>query len=314
MNLFKCILFFILLLSISFFACQKDELPTQFKTEKVIILVMDGARYSETLGDPTRSYIPRLTNDLSPRGVINTNFYNNGRTKTISGHSALATGHYDFLENTGQESPNHPSIFQLWRAANHKDSTDAWLVTSKAKLEVLSNSADSVWRDSYRPSHNCGKDGLGSNYRLDDETFVIAKEVLSTQKPELMLVNFIEPDLSGHQNDWEAYLAGTVQTDEYIYQLWDFIETDSFYKGTTTVFVTNDHGRHLDGINDGFKSHGDDCEGCRHIFLYAFGPDFKEGAVTYVHRELPDIAVTTGRLLGFEIPGSEGKVMRELFK
>lgn len=314
MTFFKFWQLAILLLVISFFACNKDELPTHFKTEKVIILVMDGARFSETWGDPTRTYIPRLANDLSPRGVLNTNFYNNGRTKTISGHSALATGHYDFLENTGQESPNHPSIFQLWRAANDKDSTDAWLVASKAKLAVLSNSADSIWQDSYRPSHNCGKDGLGSDFRLDDETFAIAKEVLSTEKPELMLVNFIEPDLSGHLNDWDAYLAGTAQTDEYIYQLWDFIETDSFYKGTTTVFVTNDHGRHLDGINDGFKSHGDDCLGCRQIFLYAFGPDFKEGVATQVHRELPDIAVTTAKLLDFEIPGSDGEVMKELFK
>lgn len=314
MNFYKYLLCAFALLLLSFLGCQKDDLPTDFKTEKVIILVMDGPRYSETWGHHTHQYIPRMSNDLAQHGVINTNFYNNGRTKTVSGHTAMATGVYDFLENTGLELPKTPSIFQLWRAAQDKDSTAAWIVASKPKVSVLSNCSDPEWMDKFRPSQDCGENGLGGTYRLDDVTFAVAKDVLETQKPELMLVNFIEPDLSGHANDWDNYLAGITQTDEYIYQLWDFIETDSFYKGTTTVFVTNDHGRHLQGINDGFKSHGDDCLGCRHIFLYASGPDFKEGVITERHRELPDIAVTTGRLLGFEVPKSKGEVMWELFE
>jgi hypothetical protein len=179
MTIYKYFIPTIFLLSLSFFSCQKDDLLTNFKTEKVIILVMDGARYSETWGDPTRQYIPRLANDLAPRGVINTHFYNNGRTKTISGHTTIATGHYDFLENTGLESPNNPSIFQLWRATQDRDSTAAWLVASKSKVAVLGNCTDPNWQDTFLPSQDCGINGLGSDYRLDDVTFAVAKDVLN---------------------------------------------------------------------------------------------------------------------------------------
>jgi len=276
--------------------------------------VMDGARYSETFGDSTYQYIPHLANDLAPEGVVNTCFYNRGRTKTVSGHAALVTGNYQFIENSGIGVPENPSIFQLWRAAHDKDSTAAWVISSKHKVEVVSNCTNPDWADKYRPSRNCGTAGLGTNNRQDGATMAAAKEILTTHQPELVLVNFIEPDSSGHANIWEDYLTGIVQTDEYIYQMWNFIQSHPFYKNTTTLFVTNDHGRHLEGINDGFKSHGDDCEGCQHVFFYAYGPDFKKNTTFAIQKELPDIAATIAEMLDFEIPKSDGRVMTELFK
>ena len=79
------------------------------------------------------------------------------------------------------------------------------------------------------------------------------------------------------------------------------------------MFITNDHGRHLDGKKDGFISHGDCCEGCRRIICLAYGPDFKKGVISDLQRELIDIPVTIGELLDFDIPKSKGKVMTELF-
>jgi phosphopentomutase len=65
---------------------------------------------------------------------------------------------------------------------------------------------------------------------------------------------------------------------------------------------------------EGFISHGDTCLGCRHIFLYAFGPDFKKGTIVNQKRELTDISATVAELLHFETPYGKGKVMTELFK
>jgi len=48
--------------------------------------------------------------------------------------------------------------------------------------------------------------------------------------------------------------------------------------------------------------------------LYASGPDFKEGVVVKNSHEQLDVPVTIGALLGFDIPGSQGKVMWDLFK
>ncbi|MDB4754850.1 hypothetical protein OAF80_00180, partial [bacterium] len=41
---------------------------TKYKTQNVVIVVIDGPRYSETWGDSTHQYIPHLSNELSSTG------------------------------------------------------------------------------------------------------------------------------------------------------------------------------------------------------------------------------------------------------
>jgi arylsulfatase A-like enzyme len=84
------------------------------------------------------------------------------------------------------------------------------------------------------------------------------------------------------------------------------------YRNKTTLFITNDHGRHLDGVKNGFVNHGDNCEGCRRIYLVAIGPDFKANTVVKHPYELIDISKTIAHMLNFSIPTSEGKVIKEL--
>ena len=103
-------------------------------------------------------------------------------------------------------------------------------------------------------------------------------------------------------------------TDDYIYKIWQFIESDPVYKNKTALFITNDHGRHLDGVANGFVSHGDSCDGCQHINLYASGPDFKQGLILNNKREQIDIPATIAELLNLDIPTINGNVMTELFE
>ena len=296
-------------------SCEKDAaIPKEYKTKNIVVVVIDGPRYSETWGDPSHQFIPRLANQLSSKGVIYTNFYNNGPTYTNAGHTAISTGNYQEINNGGLELPQFPSIFQQWLKTHAKDSSAAWIIASKDKLEVLSDCKDGEWNGKYNPFTNCGINGLGSGYREDRITYDKVTEILSTYQPQLVLINFREPDYSAHANSWSDYLKGISDSDEYVYKLWDFIESEPFYKGSTTLFVTNDHGRHLDGIANGFISHGDNCEGCRHINLFAYGPDFLQGSVVETQRQLIDIPATIAQLLKFDMPNSDGEVMNELFK
>ena len=299
------------------FSCTKDKVePINYETENVIIIVMDGARYSETWGDSSHQHIPRLANDLSQMGVINTHFYNNGTTFTMPGHAALTTGHYQNLNNGGIELPQYPSIFQYWRSKYNEEQNKSWVIASKGKIEALTDCEHSHWNGTYKPSANCGIQamGIGSGYRHDSITYQNTIDILSDNHPNLAIINFREPDFSAHNNDWSAYINGIQDVDNYIYQLIDFIENDSTYKGKTTVFVTNDHGRHSDNVADGFVSHGDDCEGCRRLLFYAYGPDFKENAVLSINREQIDIPATISELLHIDMPTGNGTVMFELFR
>jgi hypothetical protein len=284
------------------------------KTENVIIVIVDGPRYSETWGDQTHQYIPHMANDLAKEGVIYTQFLNDGYTYTNSGHAAITTGFRKEINNdVKREYPKNPSIFQFFLKKSGKAKTAAWVITSKDKLEILSNTQDPEWENKFIPSTDCGINGLGTGYRQDSTTLRRSKEILAQYHPNLVLINFKEPDASGHANDWQGYLRGIKDTDEYIWQLWNFINTDPVYKGKTTLMVTNDHGRHLDDVEDGFVSHGDHCEGCRHINFFAAGPDFKKNSIIDAKHKQVDIPPTVGQLLGFPIPASEGVVLDDLF-
>src|SRR5208282_383560 len=92
--------------------------------------------------------------------------------------------------------------------------------------------------------------------------------------------------------------------------LWKKIQSDSVYKNTTTLFVTNDHGRH-DDQHGGFRDHGDACEGCRHIMLLALGPKFKKNTVVADTTLQVDLAPTAAYLLGITMPMVQGKNMLE---
>jgi alkaline phosphatase len=293
--------------------CKKSDASYSHKTKNVIIVVVDGARYTETWGLTSRALIPNRSALLN-EGVLCTNFYNNGYTFTNAGHTAICTGVYQYIDNYGEEIPQHPSIFQYWLKQTKKSADNAWIIASKDKLTILSDCLDSDWKGKYLPKTDCGNNGPGTGYREDSITFKHVKNIMQNNHPGLMLINFKEPDASGHANDTAGYVRGIIDTDKYIRLLWELIQNDSVYKDQTTLIVTNDHGRHTAGHLDGFVSHTDKCEGCKHIEFFALGPDFRKNYVCEKPHDQIDIANTVGELLGFSIPTSNGKAMKEFFK
>jgi hypothetical protein len=310
-------IFALLLLQLTFVSsCGRDSeanLPLpEPTTRNVIVLVIDGARYSEMFGDSNYKYIPRLR-PLMRQGTVCSNLYIDGVTNTVNGHAAMCTGHYEPLNNGGSEYPTHASFLQYWRKAANAGEQRSWIITSKDKLEVLSDCTDPEWRGKFRPSTDCGVSGLGSGYREDSVTFNRAMAQLQTGKPRVMVINLKEPDVAGHMGDWPQYLDGIRKGDEYAYRLWNFIQHDENYKNNTLLIITNDHGRHSDGWSSGFISHGDNCDGCRHINFMALGPNIRKGYVDSTAYSQIDITATIAKVLGIEMPHCDGKVMEGIF-
>lgn len=285
------------------------------KAKHVVVLVIDGARFSETFGDPTHQYIPHLATELAAQGAVWTDFANDGPTYTEAGHAALTTGFYQEIDNTGRDLPRHPSLFQLLVKANGGDAGVAWLITTKDKLATLSDCKDPAWNGQFQCRSDCGRGGkgVGAGYREDAETWQRVSEILPKEHPRYTLINLKQPDASGHGKNWEGYLQGIRDGDATAKKLWDLIQGDPVYRGTTDLFITDDHGRHLDGHKDGYVSHGDDCAGCRHIMLVALGPDVPAGSVFAVHRSLVDVAATAAWILGLQLEGSPGHRLDELW-
>lgn len=315
------LIFLLSFLSLTYcgFNSQSEDVASsskpKYKTQNAIVIIMDGARYSETMGDSSKHYIPYINEVIAPFGVSNTLFYNDGPTYTNGGHAAITTGYYQEISNDGTEYPLHPSYFQYYNQTNALKQSLSWIVASKDKLSVLANCTDHNWRNNFLPSFDCGTDGSGTGcgYRNDSLTCLRAKEILAQHHPRLMLINFAEPDGSGHSGDWSNYVKAISKTDRYIHDIWKFLRSDKYYRSTTAVFITSDHGRHSNGVLDGFINHGCPCDGCRHLMFVASGPDFKSNAVIQQHYELRDISATIAELMGFSFT-SDGEVMQELLK
>ncbi len=305
---------FLVLLLFVLSTCTNDHTPLiEYKTENVIVIVIDGPRYSETWGDPLRTNIP-VRDSLLSEGILITNFRNNGATYTNPGHSAICTGNYENIVNNGTQFPYYPSVMQLWLKQTGNSSSESTVIASKDKLHILSDCISADWHGQYRPSIDCGVNGNGTGgYRSDFATFQHVISALNNSQPVLTVVNFKDPDYYAHQSDWTNYLKAIQKTDVFVGEIWKFIQCDPHYKDKTTLIVTNDHGRHLDGISNGYVTHGDNCEGCRHIEFFALSPDFKQNLELSATYEQIDISATISELLHIAFPYGKGRVMKEIF-
>lgn len=270
------------------------------QTENVFIAVIDGARYTETFGDSAHQYIPKIWNELRPLGTIYTSFYIDGQTKTNPGHASVLTGTWQNIDNIGLQRPNKPTLFEYFRKQKNTSPTENFVVLGKTKLNIISNSNHPEYGSAYRASVKT------SSLQYDDnQTLENIKSVINDYHPRLVITNLAETDNKGHAGTWGGYVNAIKKVDNLIFELWNIIQTDSLYRNKTTLFVTNDHGRH----SFDFTSHGDQCEGCRHIMLLVVGPDTPAGVVDANERKQIDIAPTVGHLLKIATPYSAGNVL-----
>ena len=267
--------------------------------QNVIIVLIDGSRYTESFG-AGNTYIPRMYDDMRPNGYLYTNFRiaHEGRPKTNPGHASILSGTWQQIANNGSERPTNPTVFEYFRKELGASITENYLVGGKSKLDAVSYSTDPLYGSLYGASTSC-------ETLSDNEVYEDLVSIMDTHHPRLIMVNFADTDREGHTGNWSNYLEALTNADELVYKLWQKIENDDFYKNTTTLFVTNDHGRH-DDAHGGFKSHGDDCEGCEHIMLLAMGRNVIQGAENNdIHYQI-DLCATIGNLMGFDTPQSVG--------
>jgi membrane-anchored protein YejM (alkaline phosphatase superfamily) len=154
---------------------------------------------------------------------------------------------------------------------------------------------------------NEGPHFLGDSTRIDYLTFEFAKTYMKQYKPRALYVAFDEPDDMAHAGNYKVYLERTHQEDDYIKQLWDFVQTDAAYKNKTTLIITCDHGRG-DVPMLKWRDHGKETPNSEQTWFAVIGPDtpasgeMKLPATTY-HKQL---AQTIANLLGFDFKAAAG--------
>ena len=300
-------------LFVAILVCQMAAYALAYRTEHVVVVLIDGVRYTESLGDTTGTYCPRLT-ALAEYAVVHDSVFNDSVTTTRYGIPATWMGRFHVLQDTVYQGNNveFSRWPTFWEYARH----DLALPQSKA-IYVTPDYGSGTWLPSFYPGYGpaywprfAQPPTSDNNNQADFDSAVVS---LRRDHPAVSYIYLPDTDHAGHSGIWADYIAKIRQADSLTNEIWNTLQSDTVMAGKTTMFVTNDHGRH-DDAHGGFQGHGDSCMGCRHVMMFAIGPDFKRDVRLAAPRgSIRDIARTSGELLGFSAPLSAGRVMTELF-
>ncbi len=272
------------------------------KAKRVVVVVWaGGVRAQDTILDPRHRYVPRLWNDLVPRGTLLTHLYNDGWTNHGPSLKALATGRW---EVAGYNDPRATGRTVVNAA---RESSRSTLVVGKGRLDLLVSDDDpshalrvSLSRD---PAPFAPEEPVAAIYRLKSYDRSITTAFLARDaQPDLTFLLFDDTDMA-HQGRWSSYTGAIRQTDELVFLLWQRVGPD------TDLIVLPAHGRTDHGETRwGFMGHGRDDEGCTRLWMLGLGPDFVAGRVLERRGQLIDVAPTIARLLGLDFP-CRGRVL-----
>jgi hypothetical protein len=107
--------------------------------------------------------------------------------------------------------------------------------------------------------------------RNDVFTFRVALEYLRHERPRVLYMGLGDTDEYGHGGRYDLYLRAAHEADAAIKTIWNELQSNAQYRGTTTLIVTTDHGR--GDPPRGWRSHGEKIEGSDAIWLAVLGPD-----------------------------------------
>lgn len=139
--------------------------------------------------------------------------------------------------------------------------------------------------------------------RFDAFTHQYMMEHVRKHKPKVVYMSYGETDDFAHDGRYDHYLLSAHQTDKWIQEIWDYINTEPFYKGTTSILISTDHGRGTSPAKE-WTSHGTTVIGANEIWAAAIGPNvaprgvMKDGKLLFQSQ----LAKTLAKLLGYDYP------------
>jgi hypothetical protein len=92
----------------------------------LIVLFGGGTRSSEAVDDPEHRYIPRLWNEMVPRGTLFSNMRVEGKVVHPNSAGSIVTGHWEWDDIDWSRPVAHPTVFEVFRRERGAPDTSAW--------------------------------------------------------------------------------------------------------------------------------------------------------------------------------------------
>lgn len=246
-----------------------------------------------TIEESRKKLLPFFWTTISEKGQIHGN-----RTKgslvdnanpywfSYPGYSEILTGQVDTAINSNEYEPNpNTNFFEYLNTLpfykNKIVAFGAWdafkriLNEKRAGFPVINGShidsflikdpqfkliAD-LMKDSYHPFGEEALDGYVKYMSL---------LYLKKNKPNAMFLSYGDTDELAHAGNYPEYLKAAQRFDDFVKSIYDFVNTDLYYKGNTTILITTDHGRG-DNIKTQWTSHGQKVNDSHQIWYAMIG-------------------------------------------
>lgn len=157
--------------------------------------------------------------------------------------------------------------------------------------------------------------GPWGGVRLDPFTHHYALEALKKHRPKVLYIAYGETDDWAHEGKYDQYIWSAKQTDAYIKEIWDWVQSDPEYRDKTTLILTTDHGRGV--TKSSWKSHGSGVPEGGEIWIMAIGPDTPASGEMKVDGQWhsAQVARTIFTLLGMDYPDDKaGALIEEMIQ
>ncbi|HOW73259.1 MAG TPA: hypothetical protein PKY77_21890 [Phycisphaerae bacterium] len=115
---------------------------TMKQDRKLIVVVFGGGtRSSETIDDPCHRHIPRLWNEMVPRGTLLSHMRIEHRVVHPNCTASIMTGHWEWDDNDWSKPLAHPSLLEIVRKETGQPDTSAWAFVYASILARISESS-----------------------------------------------------------------------------------------------------------------------------------------------------------------------------
>lgn len=266
-------------------------------TEYVRDTALTRQLYWDSTAELRRSRLmPFFWSTIAKNGQLYGNrlYHNNVNVKNLykisyPGYNEIFTGHTDafispnlainnknanvleYLDHTGVYH-GKVAVFTSWNVFPYILNETRSGLAINSGYQPLNEAGDTAagWIDSLQatmpPSHT----------RYDQLTYLSARDYIGRHHPSVLFLGLGETDEVAHAGRYDLYLQHAADIDRMIAELWYAVQTDPYYKDSTTFLITTDHGR-------GWKpnkwtTHGFWAKGSGDIWLAMLGPDiFPEG-------------------------------------
>jgi len=173
----------------------------------------------------------------------------------------------EFLKKSGGLDANQVAAFASWDVFNAIVEHTEGALTVNAGYEAFDSPNEEVRRQSRLQFETPTP---WDSVRHDAYTFRFAMDHMARHKPRVLYLALGETDDWAHDGRYDRVLETYTRTDDYLKQLWEWLQSQPEYRGRTHMLITTDHGRGRTPKD--WKDHGKDVTGASETWMAFASP------------------------------------------